>query len=106
LWCVFQPHQSLRTLRLLDEFAASLQNADCVAIADVFRAREPRDEAPRATAEDLAEAMRSRGATLLPQHDADDILEQLLMLAAPGDVIVTMGAGDIRKVCHGFIERI
>lgn len=106
VWCVFQPHQSLRTLRLLDEFAASLQNANLVAIADVFRARESLDEPPRATAEDLARATRSRGATVLPQHDADEILEQLLIMAAPGDAIVTMGAGDIRKVCHGFIERL
>jgi len=106
VWCVFQPHQSLRTLRLLDEFAASLQNANLVAIADVFRARESLAEPPRVTAEDLARATRSRGATVLPQHDADEILEQLLIMAAPGDAIVTMGAGDIRKVCHGFIERL
>jgi UDP-N-acetylmuramate--alanine ligase len=106
VWCIFQPHQSLRTYRLLDEFAASLQNADCVAIADVFRARESLDEPPRATAEDLARATRSQGAMVLPPHDADEILEQLLVLAAPGDVIVAMGAGDIGKVCNGFIERI
>src|SRR5262249_14913538 len=40
LWCVFQPHQASRTRHLLDEFAASLQNADKIIVTDVFRARE------------------------------------------------------------------
>ena len=40
LWCVFQPHQASRTEHLLDELAASLQNADTVLVADIFRARE------------------------------------------------------------------
>ena len=38
--CLFQPHQALRTARLLDELALSLQNAERVLIADIFRARE------------------------------------------------------------------
>jgi len=106
VWCVFQPHQASRTHRLLDEFAASLQNADCVAIAEVFRAREALDEPPPATAKDLARVVRARGATVLPQHDLGEILNNLLIMAAPGDAIVTLGAGDIRKVCNGFIERL
>ncbi len=40
IWCLFQPHQALRTARLLDELASSLQNAERVLIADIFRARE------------------------------------------------------------------
>ena len=39
VWCVFQPHQASRTARLLDELAASLQNADRVMVAEIFRAR-------------------------------------------------------------------
>ena len=37
VWCVFQPHQASRTSRLLDELAASLQNADRVLVAEIFR---------------------------------------------------------------------
>ena len=66
VWCVFQPHQASRTHRLLDEFAASLQNADCVAIASVFRARESPDERPSATAADLACATRARAPWSCP----------------------------------------
>jgi UDP-N-acetylmuramate--alanine ligase len=40
VWCVFQPHQASRTARLMNELAASLQNADKVVVAEIFRARE------------------------------------------------------------------
>lgn len=105
LWCVFQPHQASRTGRLLDELAASLHNADVVAVAEVYHARE--DAAgPRATAAELAARVTAGGRSVLPWHAASDLVEHAGSLLCPGDVLVTLGAGDIRKVCDGIADRL
>jgi len=106
VWCVFQPHQASRTRALLDEFAASLHNADRVAVAEIFRAREAPGEYCDVTAAQLAERLRMRGRPTLDVYGAEEIGEQLRAALAPGDVLITMGAGDIRKVGDGFIERL
>jgi UDP-N-acetylmuramate--alanine ligase len=61
VYCVFQPHQVLRTARLLDEFALSLQNADIMLIAEIYRAREGSPQPGEITAADLARRLREFG---------------------------------------------
>jgi UDP-N-acetylmuramate--alanine ligase len=105
LWCVFQPHQVSRTRALVDEFAASLHNADRVAVTEVFVARETPDECPRKLAEELAG--RARGGTeVLPCNDPRAILDDICDAVRPGDVVVTMGAGDIRKRFDELADRL
>ena len=106
LWCVFQPHQASRTRRLLDEFAASLQNADRVAVAEIFRAREGEPMPGEVTARDLAGRVADGRGHVLKIHRSDDILEHIAAAASPGDVVLTVGAGDIRKVSDGLVERL
>jgi UDP-N-acetylmuramate--alanine ligase len=106
LWCVFQPHQVSRTKYLLDEFAAVMDNADKIAVADIFRAREPDPQAGEVTAADLVRRIRRRGGDVLGGHALPEIFQRLRSALAPGDVLVTMGAGDIRKHCDDFIDRI
>ena len=60
VWCVFQPHQVSRTERLLDELAESLQNADRVLVAEIFRAREGAPRPGEVTAADLARRVSRR----------------------------------------------
>ncbi len=103
LWCVFQPHQALRTARLMDEFARQLQTADRVAVASIYRAREGRWRPGEPRAADLAAAVRARGTPTLPGHALSQIRRQLT--CCPGDVLVTLGAGDIAKWNHGFPNR-
>ena len=121
LWCVFQPHQVSRTERLLDELAESLQNADRVMVAEIFRAREgpPRDR--EVAAADLSRRVREISATAsrgspqtlvdvpevkVPEVGATEEISRLLEARlAPGDVLVTMGAGDIRRIYDGFLNR-
>jgi len=115
IWCVFQPHQVSRTARLLDELAESLQNADSVLVAEIFRAREGPPKDGEVTAGDLARRVRElsaapwqrpRAALDVPEiHTVDEIAQLLQTRLAPGDVLVTMGAGDIRRVYDGLIDR-
>lgn len=105
LWCVFEPHQELRTRRLLDEFAASLQNADHVAIGEVFRARESAMVEQHATAVELAAKVAARGQHVLKIHALEAILEHIAAAAAAGDVVLTAGAGNIWKLADGLVER-
>jgi UDP-N-acetylmuramate--alanine ligase len=120
LWCVFQPHQASRTARLLDELADSLHNADMVVVADIFRAREGPARCGEVTAADLAGRVRERSARggqdardpilagpidVLSVHGIEEIGRLLESSLAPGDVLVSMGAGDIRRVTDGYMDR-
>lgn len=96
LWCIFQPHQASRTERLLDDFAASLQNGDWVAIADIYRAREPDAKPGEITAARLADAVRRRGVQTLDVHSLDDIADWMAQHANQNQVLITLGAGNVR----------
>ena len=97
VWCVFQPHQASRTAQLLDDLAASLQNADRVLVAEIFRAREGDPRPGEITAADLARRAAALGVEVLPGHTNDEIDRILETRLAPGDVLVTLGAGDVCK---------
>jgi UDP-N-acetylmuramate--alanine ligase len=104
--CVFQPHQASRLTALLDEFARNLHNADRIAVAEVFRAREGAPQLGDATAADLADRLRADGLDVLEEHDAAAIVERLAEELQSGDVIATLGAGDLGKYFHEFHERL
>jgi UDP-N-acetylmuramate--alanine ligase len=105
MWCVFQPHQASRTARLLDELAASLQNADKVLVAEIFRAREGDPQPGEVTAADLARRAAELGVEVLSAHAANEIVETLETQLAPGDVLVTLGAGNMEKLRLGVQGR-
>jgi UDP-N-acetylmuramate--alanine ligase len=105
LWCVFQPHQISRVRALFDEFAAALAAADCVAVSDIYSARESAGGQAAVVAADLANAVRDAGGEVVAEHAIGDIIERLGGQLQPGDVLVTMGAGDIRKVGDGLVDR-
>jgi UDP-N-acetylmuramate--alanine ligase len=105
LWCVFQPHQVSRTERLLDGLALSLQNADKVLVSEIFRAREVATDG-EVTAADLGAAVRRLGGAVPDAHTSEGILDHLQKNLRSGDVLLTMGAGDIRKIGDELIHRI
>ncbi|MCC7083771.1 MAG: UDP-N-acetylmuramate--L-alanine ligase [Pirellulales bacterium] len=104
--CVFQPHQVSRLTALLDEFARSLHNADRIAVAEVFRAREGPAQRGEATAFDLADRLRADGLDVFDEHDPAAIVERLADELQAGDVLATLGAGDLGTYFHGFHERL
>jgi UDP-N-acetylmuramate--alanine ligase len=106
LWCVFQPHQASRTAALLDEFAESLHNADKLAVVGIFRAREPMARPGEVTEADLAAAAAARGTDVLDEHRSEWIAARLTRELRPGDVLITMGAGDIGKIGQAVYQRL
>jgi UDP-N-acetylmuramate--alanine ligase len=100
LWVMFQPHTFSRTRALLADFAASFEQADHVVVVDIFRSREMPD--PAVSAEDIVRRMDHGDARYIPAlADAANFLcEQL----RPGDVLLTLAAGDGNLVGQKVLE--
>ena len=90
IWVMFQPHTYSRTRTLLAGFAASFAEADHVVVVDIFRSREAVD--PAIGAADIVRRMNHPDA----RHIAslDEAARYLIERLRPGDVLLTMGAGD------------
>ena len=92
VFCVFQPHTYSRTAELFSEFARSFTAADKVIFADIYSAREVNTSG--ITSADLARAVP--GALYFDSFS--DIVSYLRENARPGDLVLTMGAGDVYKI--------
>jgi UDP-N-acetylmuramate--alanine ligase len=100
---VFQPHLYSRTRDFLDAFARSFFNADVLVLMDIYGARE--DDAPAITGADLAESARASGHRHVLYESAKELLPaRLAAVTRPGDVVVTMGAGDIWRYSRAFVD--
>jgi UDP-N-acetylmuramate--alanine ligase len=93
VWAVFQPHLYSRTERLQDEFGEALSTADVVVVTDVYGSRE--EPVPGVTGELVAEAVRRRGREVHYVAHKTDLARFLAERVAVGDLVLTMGAGDI-----------
>jgi len=101
---VFQPHRYTRTRDLMDDFATVLSEADVPVILDVYAAGEK----PIAGADGraIARAIRTRGSAEPVFVETPDELDPVLRdLLADGDLLLTMGAGDIGTWAAGLAER-
>ena len=96
LWCVFQPHTYTRTAALLDDFVQALMEADEVILADIYAAREVNTIG--ISSADVAERIQAAGGKAHYIPSFDDIETFILENCVPGDLLITMGAGDIVKV--------
>jgi UDP-N-acetylmuramate--alanine ligase len=102
---VFQPHRFSRTFDLMDDFASVLSEADVVVLLDVYAA----GEAPIAGADGraMARAVRTRGAVEpVFVESLDGVPAVLEGLLQDGDLVLTMGAGDIGAFAAGLPERL
>jgi len=93
IWCVFQPHTYSRTKAFLEDFSCALSAADHVLLAPIYAARET--DRLGVSSDDIAERLVKKGCDAHSFTYFDDIETHLLTHAAPGDIILTMGAGDI-----------
>ena len=103
---MFQPHQVSRTERLLDEFALSFADADRVLIVPIFAAREEDAESAEIVVQQLVRRIGEQGQTVRYLPSLDQLMATLEDDALPGDVVITMGAGDIDRIQHEFTRRL
>lgn len=96
VWCVFQPHTYTRTKSLMDEFAAALSHADKIILADIYAARET--DTLGISSDTLRQKLEDMGKEVWYFPTFDEIETFLLENCVPGDLVLTMGAGDVVKV--------
>jgi UDP-N-acetylmuramate--alanine ligase len=96
---LFQPHLFSRTREFAAEFAAALDLADTVAVLDIYPARE--DPIPGVTSALITDRMRT---TLVAGTDTAVAVRQLSATAAPGDIILTVGAGDVTQQGQALLD--
>lgn len=96
LWCVFQPHTYTRTKALLPEFADALSMADHVILADIYAARET--DTLGISSRTLQKEIQERGTVCDYFPSFGEIEDFLRANVREGDLVLTVGAGDIVKV--------
>ncbi len=98
VWCIFQPHTYSRTKAFLEDFATSLSIADRVVLTDIYPAREEYDGTMHSC--DLAALINN--VTYI--NDFGAVKRYVQANAKPGDMVITMGAGDVYKIGYNLVE--
>jgi UDP-N-acetylmuramate--alanine ligase len=101
----FQPHRFSRTASLMDAFGPALAAADHILLADIYSAGE--DPIPGVTLDALGAAVRRSvnvPVDLVPR--LDDLVAAIVRVAAPGDIVITLGAGSIGSVPDRLVEAL
>lgn len=96
IWCLFQPHLYSRTKYLLDEFAKSFSDADILVLADIYPAREV--DPGNISSQDLAAKTKNFHTDVRYLGDFGSIADHLASHVRGGDLVITMGAGNIFEV--------
>lgn len=105
LVCVFQPHRYTRTQLLLDQFAVAFKDCDELIITDIYAASE--DPIPGVSGEMLAHKIaKTTGQKVRYISGQDKIEETLEREVRPGDLVITMGAGDIYRLGEQLVQAL
>lgn len=102
---VFQPHRYSRTQHLLEDFFTSFNQADKLIVMDIYAAGEK--PIPGVSGQALYEGIKKYGhkdVTLIADREA--ILDHLMKTLKPGDLAITLGAGDVWKIGEQLVERL
>ncbi len=104
LVAVFQPHLYSRTQLLGEALGASLAAADRVVVTEIYGARE--EPVAGVSGRFVAEAARRRGAAVEWVPERNRLADVLADSVAPGEVVLTLGAGDITRVGRELLDRL
>lgn len=102
LWCIFQPHTYSRTKSLWNEFCESFDVVDELIITDIYAARENSDGVTKS--ENLADDIKKRGVKVRYIKEFSDIEELLKNELAKGDIVFTMGAGNVVDIADNICK--
>jgi len=102
---IFQPHRYTRTKMLLDEFGKCFDSVDYLILTDIYPAGEP--PIPGITARSIYDKIKENYAhksiDYLPK---EEIVGRILEIIRPHDLVITLGAGDITKICDELVEKL
>jgi UDP-N-acetylmuramate--alanine ligase len=100
----FQPHLYTRTRDFAKEFGASLAGADEVYLTEIYPARE--QPIAGVTSQLVADALASAGGSMAWRGERRDLADALAASVREGDIVLTVGAGDITKTGGELLERL
>lgn len=103
LWCVFQPHTYSRTKALLEDFASSFDFVDKLIVTDIFAAREKNTVGISSL--DLVDKIKEKGKDVTYIQSFDDIQNYIINNAQEGDLLITMGAGNVDIIGNNLISK-
>ena len=103
LWCVFQPHTYSRTKTFMDQFAQALTLADRVVLTDIYAAREKDNLG--ISSQDLQAAVQALGKECDYFSSFDEVENFLRKNCINGDLLITMGAGDVLKIGESLLKK-
>jgi UDP-N-acetylmuramate--alanine ligase len=103
VWCIFQPHTYTRTKALFPEFVDALTHADHVILADIYAARET--DTLGMSSEMIAEELKKKGCDAYYFPSFKEIESFCLDRCQKGDVLITMGAGNVVNIGENLLNR-
>lgn len=102
---IFQPHRYTRTKLLLEEFGKSFDLVDHCLVTDIYAASEPPIEG--VSAQRIHDLIKKRNPGKAVEYiPKEEIVEHVLGMISPGDMVITMGAGDIVKIGDELAQRL
>jgi len=106
LFCVFQPHQHSRTRFLLNSFARSFAGTTEVIVPDIYFVRDSELEKDHISSRDLVSQIRLNGGRGTYLRTFEEIARYLLARLRDGDLVVTMGAGNVWEIADEIVRGI
>lgn len=102
IFCVFQPHTYSRTIALFKQFTECFDGVDELVLADIYAAREK--DTGEVSSQMLCDKIKERGQNCICIHSFNGIVDHLKSELKDGDMLITVGAGDIYKVGELFLK--
>ena len=104
IFCVFQPHQYSRTRFLLKDFAESFKLADMTIVPDIYFVRDTEKSKSEVNSQMLVDKIRQNGSNAMFLDSFESICEFLKSNVKSGDILITMGAGNVWKIADEYIQ--
>ena len=103
IWCIFQPHTYTRTKMLFQEFVDALSHTDHIILAEIYAARET--DTLGISSKDIADALNRRGCDAYYFPTFNEIQDFCMEKCQKGDLLITMGAGDVVNIGEALLKR-
>ncbi len=104
IFCIFQPHQYSRTRFLLKDFADSFKLADLTIVPDIYFVRDTEKSRKEVNSQMLADEIKKKGSNAIFINSFESICEFLKTNVKSGNILITMGAGNVWKVADEYIQ--